>query len=31
MEVKQVAARKYLLNNVWFKDLVNLETVGYDD
>ena len=30
MEVKQVAVRKYLLR-VWFKDLVNLETVGYGD
>jgi len=30
MEVIQVAVRKYLLH-VWFKDLVNLETIGYDD
>jgi hypothetical protein len=30
MEVIQVAVRKYLLH-VWFKDLVNLETMGYDD
>jgi hypothetical protein len=30
MEVIQVAVRKYLLH-VWFIDLVNLETIGYDD
>jgi hypothetical protein len=30
MAVKQVAVRKCLLH-VYCKDLVNLETVGYDD